>query len=107
MNTRNQGMLPPEVLEPTEFGPVDYRIDLYHVGLLLLQLASSKELEFTREQVLAGEPRRMALALPSPYNFALEKTLRRHVQHRTASAMELWRDLHGPAAVIAPDASTS
>lgn len=95
-NTRAQWMLPPEVLNTAEFGPIDYRIDIYHVGLLLLQLAHSKELRFTREEILNGKPREMALELPPPYSFALEKALRRHVSYRTANAMELWRDLHSP-----------
>jgi len=46
-NTRAQWMLPPEVLNSSEFGPIDRRIDIYHVGLLFLQLAYSKELKFT------------------------------------------------------------
>lgn len=93
-NTRAQWMLPPEVLRPEEFGPIDYRIDLYHTGLLLLQLASSKELVFTVEEVLAGKPRELAEALPPPLNFALAKALRRHASDRTSSALELWRDLN-------------
>lgn len=101
-NTRAQWMLPPEVLNPEECGPIDQRIDIYHTGLLLLQLASSKEIQFTREDILAGRPRELARALPSPYNFALEKALRRHVQYRTSTAMELWRDLHTPPMTEAP-----
>ncbi|KAF0178539.1 MAG: serine/threonine protein kinase [Limisphaerales bacterium] len=93
-NTRARWMLPPEVLKPDEFGPIDYRIDLYHAGLLLLQLASSKLLVFTEEEVLAGKPRELAEALPPPLNFALAKALRRHASARTSSAMELWRDLN-------------
>jgi serine/threonine-protein kinase len=92
-NTRAEWMLPPEVLNSTDLGPIDRRVDLYHVGLLLLQLATSQQLVFTREEVLAGRPRELALTLPPPYNTALEKSLRRHVPARTASAMELWRDL--------------
>lgn len=95
-NTRAQWMLPPEVLNGQEFGPVDGHIDIYHTGLLLLQLAHSKDLRFSREEILAGRPREMALDLPAPYGFALEKALRRHVAFRTANAMELWRDLHTP-----------
>lgn len=94
MNTRARWMLPPEVLKPDEFGPIDYRIDLYHAGLLLLQLASSKLLVFSEEEVLAGKPREVAEALPSPLNFALAKALRRRASARTSSAMELWRDLN-------------
>lgn len=97
-NTRAQWMLPPEILDPAEFGPADHRMDIYHLGLLFLQLANSKQLQFTKEEALAGKPREAALALAPPLNFALEKTLRRHVQHRTASAMELWRDLNSPSA---------
>lgn len=95
-NTRAQWMLPPEVLDPAEFGPIDYRIDIYHCGLLFLQLVNGSELHFTAEQIKAGTPRELALQLTAPYSFALEKALRRHVQYRTASAMELWRDLNSP-----------
>ena len=98
-NTRAQWMLPPEVLNPDECGPIDQRIDIYHAGLLLLQLASNKEIQLSREEILAGRPREMALALPIPYNFALEKALRRRVQFRTSTAMELWRDLHTPSMI--------
>ncbi|MDO9532798.1 MAG: protein kinase [Deltaproteobacteria bacterium] len=98
-NTRAQWMVPPEILNAAEFGPIDNRIDIYHVGLLLLELACGKELRFTKEEILNGKPREMALKLPVPYNFALEKTLRRHVEYRTATAMELWRDLHVPQQV--------
>jgi len=90
-------MLPPEVIDPGEFGKPDHRIDVYHCGLLFLQLAYGKELRFTVDEIRAGKPREMALQLPAPLNFALEKALRRHVAHRTATAMELWRDLNSPA----------
>jgi eukaryotic-like serine/threonine-protein kinase len=101
-NTRADWMVPPEVFNPTEFGPTDHRIDIYHVGLLLLQFALSKQLSFTREQILAGQPREMAAVLPPPFNFALEKTLRRHVAFRTSTAMELWRDLRAHAQASPP-----
>ena len=101
-NTRAQWMLPPEAQNPDEFGPIDHRIDIYHVGLLLLQIALSKELRFSSEEILAGRPREMAQGLPPPLNFALEKALRRHVPYRTATAMELWRDLSAPPALPEP-----
>jgi len=102
-NTRAQWMLPPEALNPADYGAVGPTIDIYHTGLLLLQLAYSKLLRFTTDEVLAGKPRDMALSLPAPYGFGLEKALRRHVQYRTATAMELWRDLHTPG--MTPTAS--
>jgi serine/threonine protein kinase len=98
-NTRALWMLPPEALDSSEFGQLDHRIDIYHCGLLFLQLARAKDLRFTVDEIKAGLPREMALQLAAPYNFALEKALRRHVQYRTASAMELWRDLNSPEAL--------
>ena len=92
-----QWMLPPEVLNPSEFGAPDHRVDIYHSGLLLLQLEHSKELQFTQQEILEGKPRQMALELRAPFNFALEKALRRHVSERTETARELWRDLNSPA----------
>jgi eukaryotic-like serine/threonine-protein kinase len=99
-NTRAEWMLPPEVLNPSEFGVPDHRVDIYHSGLLLLQLEHSKELKFTKEEILAGKPRQMALRLGTPFSFALEKSLRRHVSKRTEKARELWRDLNSPAQAV-------
>ncbi len=90
---RKVSIMPPELLDTGQFGPIDHRIDIYHCGLLLLQLAMSKRLEFTAVEILSGKPRELALKLPAPYSLALEKALRRRVQYRTASALELWRDL--------------
>ena len=95
MNTRPQWLLPPEVLDSNEFGPIDHRVDIYHLGLLFLQLVYSKRLQFTPEEILSGKPKAMALQLSSPYKTALEKALRRHVHYRTASAVDLWRDFKG------------
>jgi serine/threonine protein kinase len=97
-NVRPNWIHLPEILKPEEFGPIDSRLDIYLVGLLLLQIALSKPLTFTEEETLAGKPRQMAEELPAPYNFALGKCLRRHVQYRTANAMEVWRDLRVPSA---------
>ncbi|MEW8309516.1 MAG: serine/threonine-protein kinase [gamma proteobacterium symbiont of Ctena orbiculata] len=93
-NTRAQWMLPPEVLNSSEFGPVDSRIDIYHLGLLFLQMGHSKRLRFTKEEILEGKPREMALELPTQMSYALEKSLRRHVNFRTTSALEFWQDLN-------------
>ncbi len=89
-------ILPPEYFDVNEFGPLDHRMDLYHCGLLLLQILVGKELHFTKDEILAGKPRQMALGLSTKYRVALEKALRRHVEKRTQSAMELWRDLNTP-----------
>lgn len=107
-NTLAEWIRPPEALDPAEYGPLDHRIDIYHLGLLFLQLAHSKELRFTREEILAGKPREMALELMPPLNFALEKALRRHSALRTGSAEELWRDMQSPPGFpTEPDQSTA
>ncbi|MFZ1730014.1 MAG: protein kinase [Bacteroidota bacterium] len=93
-DTRALWMLPPEVLDEAQFGPIDSRVDIYHTGLLFLQLALSNEVTFTKDEILEGKPRETACSLPAPLNFALEKALRRRVQYRTATALELWRDLN-------------
>lgn len=107
-NTRAPWMLPPEVINPAEFGPIDHRTDIYHCGLLFLQLALSNELRFTQEETMAGTPREMACKLPPPLSFALEKALRRHAAMRTGTAQELWRDLNSPgpgvSALLPPEA---
>lgn len=95
-NTRADWMIPPEVLNVNEFGPIDRRIDIYHMGLLLLQLQLSKEIQFTREQILMGEPQSLALTLPPPFGNAIGKALRRHASLRTESAIALWHDLNRP-----------
>lgn len=90
-------MRAPESLDPKEFGKMDHRMDIYHCGLLFLQILIAKPLTFTKEEVLDGAPRKLALQLGSPFAFAIEKALRRHVEHRTASALEFWRDLNTQA----------
>ncbi|CAA2106049.1 serine/threonine protein kinase [Variovorax paradoxus] len=94
-NTRlNPSMFAPEALDPHQFGPLDHRMDLYHCGLLFLQLLAGRELSFTHQEILDGAPRKLAELLPEPYRTAISKALRRHVGSRTQTAMELWRDLN-------------
>jgi serine/threonine-protein kinase len=88
---------PPEAIRHDEFGPLDHRVDIYHIGLLLLQLLIGPR-QFSRDEILAGTPRDLALTCELPYSFALEKALRRHAVFRTASALELWRDLRSNVA---------
>lgn len=95
-STLAEWMRPPEAIDPAAFGPMDQRVDIYHCGLLLMQVLLGKPIQFSREQILEGAPRELALTLEPPYSAALEKTLRRHVMYRTTSAKELWRDLRSP-----------
>jgi serine/threonine protein kinase len=92
-NTRAPWMTPPEVWDPSQYGPIDQRTDIYHAALLLLQVAHSYELRFSTKDILVGRPRAMALTLPHPYDWGLERALRRHVEQRTPTARDLWNDL--------------
>ena len=87
-------MRAPESIDSEEYGPVDQRMDIYHCGLLFLQVLVGKPLTFARDEILSGAPRELALQIGGPFAFALEKALRRHVDYRTASALELWRDMN-------------
>lgn len=91
--TMAQWMLPPEYLDPFQFGVVGRHVDIYHTGLLLLGLLMKSIPSFTEVEILAGKPRETAENLPSPYGTVIAKALRRHVHQRTQSAIEFWREL--------------
>jgi serine/threonine-protein kinase len=90
-------MRPPEAIQPDEFGAIGPATDIYHAGLLLLSFAAGKQLEFTKEEILDGAPRRTAEESGSPYSAALARALRRHVSARTPTALELWREIKSVA----------
>ncbi len=96
-NTRAPWMLPPEVYDQAQFGPVDHRVDIYHLALLLLQVAMSQERQFTEGEIRSGEPQKLALGLPPKYSVPLAKALSPRVADRTGTPMELWRDLQAAA----------
>jgi serine/threonine protein kinase len=83
---------PPETLNPA-FGPLDYRSDVYQAGLLFLSVLLGEEQTFTVEEILAGRPRELAEALPSPAAEVVARMLRRHVEHRPPTALNAWRDI--------------
>lgn len=84
---------PPECIDSQEFGAPNHQVDIYQAGLLLLQLLRGELRQYSEEERLNGQPRMDALLLPEPYSTAIEKALRRHVIHRTSSALEFWQDL--------------
>ena len=88
-----QWMLPPEFLRPMEFGVIGKHVDIYHVGLLLLSLLLNRIPNFTRDEIIAGRPRQLAEGLSSRYAAAVARALRRHVNARTSSAIEMWREI--------------
>jgi serine/threonine protein kinase len=88
-----QWMLPPEYLDPHQFGVLGKQVDIYHAGLLLLALLTGTNPSFTRAEILEGKPRYTAESLPGPYAEVIAKALRRHVHQRTPSAIQFWREL--------------
>lgn len=91
-------MLPPEIINPDEFGSVGRTIDVYHVGLLLLSMLLNRVPSFSQEEVLDGVPRQLAEASNSRYAPAIAHALRRHVSSRTPTAMHLWREIYAASA---------
>jgi len=90
-----QWMLPPEAIDPNEFGLVARTVDIYHVGLVLLSVLLGHIPTFNREEILAGKPREMAEALPSRFAPAIATALRRHTESRPQSAGDLWEHIVG------------
>ncbi len=86
-------MLPPEVICPSDFHPFDTRIDIYHIGLLFLQMLHKSNLKFTNQEICEGKPSKMALDLECKYNKVLAKALSPIPQERYPSAIAFWHDL--------------
>lgn len=94
-------MLAPEFLRPEEFGKMDHRMDIYHCGLLFLQVLLGRQLKFSEDEIIEGQPRQLAEQMTSPFATPIAKALRRHVEYRTQSALQLWGE------IIAADPSDS
>lgn len=86
-------MVPPEFLNPAEFGVLSWNVDIYHAGLLFLSILLGRIPTYTQDEVLNGLPRQTAEALRSPYAPAIARALRRHVAARTPTGLDFWRDL--------------
>lgn len=86
---------PPEVLQPKNFGPLDLRVDIYHVGLLFLQMLYKSELTFSTQEVCEGKPKKMALEYNCVYSRVLAKALEPQPNDRYTSAISFWYDIKG------------
>ena len=51
--TMARWMMPPEVLNPDKFKPIDQRVDIYHIGLLFLQMLKGKCINLSDEEAMA------------------------------------------------------
>ncbi len=85
-------MRAPECIDQS-FGSVDRRVDIYHIGLLLLSLILGDIPSFTPKEIVNAEPRRMAEQLSSPYRNVIARALRRHVEARTQTAFAVWMEI--------------
>src|SRR5215813_10431059 len=88
-----QWMLPPEAIDPNQFGLVGRTVDIYHAGLVLLSVLLGSIPSFTKEEIIAGKPREMAEELPSIYGPPIAMALRRHTNARPQLAGELWQNI--------------
>ncbi|MBL9004024.1 MAG: protein kinase family protein [Myxococcales bacterium] len=86
-------MLPPEFLDPASFGFVNTQVDIYHTALLLLTMALGYTPAFTNDDIVRGEPRKLAESLASPLGAPLSRALRRHVNQRTQTPLQFWQEL--------------
>jgi serine/threonine-protein kinase len=86
-------MIPPEFLKPDQYGKIGKQVDMYHAGLVFLSLLLGRIPTFTEKDILDGGPRIMAERLNSIYSPAIAKALRRHVENRTQTALDFWKDI--------------
>ena len=86
-------MRPPEAFDPEEYGAVGRHVDIYQTGLLLLALLLKEIPYFTREEILGGIPQALAAKHESRFGPIIAKALRRHVEWRTQTALEFWREI--------------
>lgn len=90
-------MRPPESFNPEEFGAVGRHVDIYQTGLLLLALLLKEIPYFTKEEILGGIPQALATKHDSKFGPVIGKALRRHVEWRTQTALEFWREISAVA----------
>jgi len=93
-------MFPPEHLDPNRFGSIGQTTDIYHVGLLLLNLLLPSPRFFTNEDIVSALPSRIARALPSPYGLPLAAALIPRVIERTATARDFWRAIRRAPSLV-------
>jgi len=86
-------MRPPEIIDPDKFGTIGRQVDVYQAGLLLLSLLLKEIPYFTAEEIVGGIPQAVAQDHASPYAPVIAKALRCHVESRTQTALEFWREL--------------
>jgi serine/threonine protein kinase len=95
-----QWMLPPEYLDPSQYGVIGKQVDVYHCGLLLLSVLLGEIPQFTENEILDGIPRQIAEEFPSPYGEIIAMALRRHTEYRTQTALDFWRGISAASSMV-------
>lgn len=84
---------PPETIDPDRFGVESSAMDIYSTALVLMELLNGEEIgRFTDGEIVDGEPRRMAEAMPGPIGQVLGLALAPASRDRPG-ALEFWRRL--------------
>lgn len=87
-------MRPPELLAPQEYGAIGPQVDIYHAGLLMMNMLLPQPVySYSDEEVTGGKPMAMAEALSSRYADVIAGALRPRVADRIPSARLLWREI--------------
>lgn len=92
-STMADWMRPPEILSTTLFGKPDHRVDIYHLGLLFLQMILGGDIRFSPKEISEGRPGTIASLLGIPEGRVLARALAPMVKDRISSAMEFWSEL--------------
>ena len=92
-STMAEWMRPPEVLDSKRFGKPDHRVDIYHIGLMLLQMMLGCETHFSSDEILSGKPCAIASGWHIPVGDVIARALSCNINNRTSSAMSLWKEL--------------
>lgn len=88
--------IPPELLLD-ECGDTDERSDLYHLGLILLYVATGWLPNINNDDVRAGIPRQRAEQIGTPLGNYISVLLRRNNEYRFHTAIDAWNALRLPA----------
>jgi serine/threonine protein kinase len=108
LNTKiSRWLVPPEYLNPSECGPLDYRTDIYQAGLLLLCMLQGRIVPYSFEDISTGLPAQAAEELDSGFGQVLARALQPKVKERFQHAGDLWQALSSGSPCFPPCAAES